>query len=156
MKSMKILPQKKQSAAMIAAKAVMLALTAVYPLFMTLMTAAGILVHSSSYGYDVTGMAVLLFVSGVSMTAGAILALPRKKLTSLVSLILTLCGLVLCLVMLGRLSACADNYGWTASGVYNGTAVSDLYKARLLPVIFPASIAAAIAVIQAFFGGYGK
>ena len=50
MKTMKNLPQKKQSAAMIAAKAVMLALTAVYPLFMTLMTAAGILVHSSSYG----------------------------------------------------------------------------------------------------------
>ena len=78
MKTRQNLPKKKQSAAMTAAKVVMLVLTAVYPLFMTLMTAAGILTHRSSYGSYVTGMAVLLIVSGVSVTTGVILALPRK------------------------------------------------------------------------------
>lgn len=156
MKTKKILPQKKQSAAMTAAKAVMLVLTAVYPLFMTLMTAAGILAHSSSYGSYVTGMAVLLIVSGVSLTAGAILTLPRKKLTSLVSLSPTICGLTLCLVTLSRLSAYADEHGWSGSGIYSGTAVSDMYESRLLPVIFPAAIAVVVAIIQAFFSDYGK
>ena len=151
MKTRQNLPIKKQSAAMTAAKVVMLVLTAVYPLFMTLMTAAGILTHRSSYGSYVTGMAVLLIVSGVSVTTGVILALPRKKMASLVSLSPTFCGLTLCLVTLSRLSAYADKHGWTASGMYSGTAVSDMYQSRLLPVVFPAAIAVVVAVIQAFF-----
>lgn len=141
---------------MTAAKAVMLVLTAVYPLFMTMMTAAGLLAHSSSYGSYVTGIAVLLIISGVSVTIGAFLTLPRKRLTSLFSLSPIICGLTLCLVTLSRLAAYSDEHGWTGSGMYIGVPVSDIYESRLLPVILPSAIALVIAVIQGFFSDCSK
>lgn len=135
---------------MIAAKALMLVLTAVYPLFMAVMTGSGLLYNRTSYGSYVAGLAVLLILSGVAMTVGALLTLPRKSIFSLASMPLTVCGFILCMVVLNRLAEFSDKQGWQGSGRYDGIPVSDMYKARLMPVIFPAAISLIIALIQYF------
>lgn len=135
---------------MIAAKALMLVLTAVYPLFMAVMTGTGLLYNRTSYGSYVAVLAVLLILSGVAMTGGALLTLPRKSIFSLVSMLLTICGFIMCMVVLSRLAEFSDKHGWQGSGKYDGIPVSDMYKARLMPVIFPAAIALIIALIQYF------
>lgn len=135
---------------MIAAKASMLVLTAIYPLFMAVLTGSGLLYNRTSYGSYVTGLAVLLIISGVAMTVGALLTLPQKSIFSFISMPLTICGFILCMVVLNRLAEISDKHGWQGYGKYDGIPVSDMYKARLLPVIFPAAIALIIALIQYF------
>lgn len=150
MKTKQCLPEKKRSPAMTSAKALMLVLTAIYPLFMTVMTGLGLLYNRTSYGSYVTGLAVLLILSGTAITAGALLTLPRKKLFSLISLPVTICSFILFMAVLNRLTELADKRGWQGSGKYIGISVSNMYKSRLMPVIFPAAAAVIIALIQYF------
>ncbi len=140
--------KQKSSPLMIAAKAVMLCLTAVYPVFMVGLSGAGLVYNSDSYGSSITLTGVLLIVSGLIMALGAVLCLFRKNLPDIVSLVCSGGGLALCLVMLHRLCTHADAAGWTDK--FAMTPISDMYRARIMPSIAPAALAAVIALIQLF------
>ena len=84
MKTKQRLPRRKHPY-LNAAKAVMLVLTAIYPVFMVMMTGAGIFYNRSSYGTVFGRYGIVLIVSGAVMAAGAILCLFRKNLPNLIS-----------------------------------------------------------------------
>ena len=120
---------------------VMLILTAIYPLFMTSMTAAGIIYHRTGYG-DISVQGVLLLASSLMLTAGAVLSIFRKKLCSILSASFLLTGSILCIASLKKLMEHADRFGWTGHGRYEGIPVSDMYLQRIAPAVIP--VAAAI------------
>lgn len=130
--------------------AAMLILTAVYPLFMVTMSGAGLIYNRSSYGERLCTAGVLLIVSGIAVTAGALLSLPEKRITAVLSLILTAGGLVLCLCMLSTLISHADSAGWSDS--YTMEPVSGMYRRRIMPAVLPASMAAVTAVSRLLTG----
>ena len=128
----------------------MLILTAVYPLFMVTMSGAGLIYNRSSYGERLCTVGVLLIVSGITMTAGALLSLPEKRITAVLSLILTAGGLVLCLCMLSTLISHADSAGWSDN--YTMEPVSGMYRRRIMPAVLPAVMAAGTAVSRLITG----
>ncbi len=138
--------KKKRNPLLTAAKVVMLILTAVFSLTMTAMAGAGLIYNGDSYGSKLVNIGAALISSGILMTAGAVFCVFRKTLHNTISIICTGSGLALCLVMLRRLCIHADNAGWTDSVTLSP--ISDMYSARLLPVIAPAALAIIIAVIQ--------
>lgn len=133
---------------MVAAKVIMLALTVVYPLVMVILSGAGLIYNSESYGSELTAVGTMLVISGVLLTAGAVFCLFRKTLPNIISLVCSAPGLVLCLTMLYKLADHADRAGW--SDKFTMTPISDMYKARIFPSIAPAAIAIVIAAIQLF------
>ena len=124
--------------------AAMLILTAVYPVFMVMMSGAGLIYNRSTYGERLCTAGVLLIVSGAAMTTGSILALPEKRITAAVSLLLIAGGLVLCLCMLHILTSHADSAGWSDN--YTMEPVSAMYRRRMLPSVIPAAMAGGLAV----------
>ena len=138
--------KKRKNPLIIAAKAVMLVLTAVYPLFMVCMSGAGLIYNGESYGAELKNTGVFLIISAVLMVFGAFLCLFRKKTPNILAIILALGGLVLCLVMLKQLTDHADSSGWTDK--YTMLPVSDMYMRRILPSIAPCVLTAAIAAVQ--------
>ena len=120
--------------------AAMLILTAVYPVFMVMMTGAGLIYNRSTYGERICTTGMLLIVSGAAVTAGVLLSLPKKRSTAVISLILTAAGLTLCLCMLHILTSHADSAGWSDN--YTMEPVSALYRRRILPSVIPAAMAA--------------
>lgn len=150
MKTKRFNNEKKHYPAITAVKALTLVLTMIYPLFMTVMTGSGLLYNRISYGSYITTLAVLLIFSGVFITVGILLTLPRKKLFSIISLPVTVCSFILFMAVLSRLTKFADKQGWQGSGRYIGISVSNMYKSRLMPVVFPAAAAVIIALIQCF------
>lgn len=155
MRTRQRLPRKKHPY-MNTAKAVTLVLTAVYPLFMTCMTGAGIYYNRSSYGAVFANYGILLMLSGVLMTAGAILCIFRKSITNLASLFFTSTGLIMCLAILSKLVKRAKANGWHGSGVYENVSASSLFQTRLLPCMIPAGLAAVIALCQYFSYDLGE
>lgn len=134
---------RKKHGIMIVAKALMVILTAVYPLFMVVLSGAGLIYNRESYGSTLTIVGGALIASGVIMSAGAILCLFGKNITS------ALCsggGLALCMAMLHKLCEHADRAGW--SDKFTMAPISDMYKARILPCIVPVALAAVIATVQ--------
>ena len=129
-------------------KILTLLLTAVYPVLMTCLSGAGLIYNRSSYGSSLTAVGVFLIISGAAMTAGAILCLPRRSVPNVLSVILSLCGLALCLAMLFRLTSHADRAGW--SDIRTMTPVSDMYRSRILPVTAPACLSSVLSLIQLF------
>lgn len=140
--------KKKKKPLLTAAKAVMLLLTAVFSLIMTIMAGAGLIYNGDSYGRKLINIGIILIISGILMTLGAFFCVFRKTLHNVISIICTVPGLVLCLVMLHRLCMHADNAGWTDSVTI--TPISDMYASRILPVIAPAALSLVIAIVQLF------
>lgn len=149
MKTRQRLPRKKHPY-LNALKAVTLVLTAIYPVFMTMMTGAGILYNRGSYGSSFARYGTILIVSGCLMTSGTILCLFRKNLTSLLSPFFSLTGLVMCMAVLSRLVKHADEHGWHGSGMYENVSASYTFQTRLLPCILPAIAATVTALCQYF------
>lgn len=131
-----------------AAKAIMICLTAVYPLFMVGLSGAGLVYNRSSYGSELAAVGVFLIASGLVIALGAALCLPRRNTANIVSLVCSVGGAALCLAMMYKLCSHADFAGWTDK--YAMTPISDMYKARIFPAAVPAAIAAVIALIQLF------
>lgn len=140
----------KQKPLMTFAKALLIILTAVYPLFMTVMTGIGILSKSESYGRNIALCGTALTISGVTLTAAAILCLFRKSLPNLLSMLLSIPGFVLCMAALHKLVSHAKAAGWMGRGVYSLVPVADMYRQRIFPVIFPFLLTLVIAAIQFF------
>ncbi|MBO7395660.1 MAG: hypothetical protein J6U16_06035 [Ruminococcus sp.] len=140
--------KKRKNPFITAVKAVMLVLTAVYPLFMVCMSGAGLIYNRESYGSELAAVGVFLIISGLVMALGAVLALPRRNLPNIAAIVSSVGGLALCLAMLYKLCFHADAAGWTDK--FALTPISDMYRARLLPSIAPAAIAAVVAAVQLF------
>lgn len=140
----------KQKPLMTFAKAMLIVLTAVYPLFMTMMTGIGILSKSEKYGRMISGCGAALVVSGAALTAAAVLCLFRKSLPNLLAMILSVPGFALCMGSLYKLSDHAKAAGWMGHGVYSLVPVADMYRQRILPVILPFLLTLVIAAIQFF------
>lgn len=126
-------------------KLILAVLTVIFPVLMVMLAGAGLLHNSDSYGREVTRIGIFLIASGALMTAGTVLVLFRKNIASLIC---SCTGFSLCMLMLYKLTEHADSAGW--SDAYTMEPVSDMYTARILPVIAPFAIAAVLAVIQFF------
>ena len=135
--------KKRRNPLITVLKAIMLVLTAVYPLFMVCMSGTGLIYNRESYGSELAAVGVFLIVSGLVMTLGAVLALPRRNLPNIAAIVCSVSGLVLCLVMLCKLCTHADAAGWTDK--FALTPISDMYRARVLPSIVPAATAVVLA-----------
>ncbi len=127
-------------------KIIMLVLTAVYSCTMTILSGAGLYYNRESYGEKLENIGIMLIVSGILMTVGAVLCLFRKNILNIISLVFSCSGFALCMTMLYKLCDHADRAGW--SDKYNMSPVSDMYKSRIMPCIAPFVIAVAVAVLQ--------
>ncbi len=127
-------------------KIIMLVLTAVYSCTMTVLSGAGLYYNRESYGEKLENIGIMLIVSGILMTVGAVLCLFRKNILNIISLVFSCSGFALCMTMLYKLCDHADRAGW--SDKYNMSPISDMYKSRIMPCIAPFVIAVAVAVLQ--------
>lgn len=139
---------KKKNIFLTVIKIIMIILTVIYSVLMVCLAGAGLIYNGDSYGSSITALGALLIVSGVLMTAGAVLCLFRKNMLNIISIFFSIGGLALCLTMLFRLTNHADSAGWSDN--YNMTPVSDMYKSRILPVIAPAALSVIAALIRLF------
>lgn len=126
-------------------KLLLVILTVIFPILMVMLAGAGLLYNSDSYGVELSRVGVLLIISGAAMTVGTVLVLLRKNIASLIC---SCTGFVLCMTMLYKLTSHADSAGW--SDAYTMEPASDMYIARILPVIIPFVISAALSLIQFF------
>ncbi|MBR4627477.1 MAG: hypothetical protein IKO47_07250 [Ruminococcus sp.] len=138
------------------AKAVMIVLTLIYPMFMVMMTGAGIILHRDVHGAAFGRCGVWLIVSGVMMTAGTVLCMFRKSITNLISPFLSGGGFLLCMYILTKLVKRADANGWRGPGIYEGVTMSYLFKSRLIPCILPVALAVTVALCQYFSYDLGE
>ena len=155
MSSRQRLPRKKHPY-LNTAKAVMLVLTAVYPMFMVMMTGAGIFYNRSSYGSFFGRLGIVLIASGAFMTAGAVLCIFRKNLTNLLSPFFSVSGFITCMYVLSRLVARAKANGWHGSGIYEEVSASYTFQTRLIPCILPVGLSVVIALCQYFSYDLGE
>ncbi len=133
---------KKKSAVLIL-KLALIAFTLIYPLFMVIMSGAGLVSNSESYGSKLTFTGILLILSGVMMTAGTVFLLLRKKIPSL---LLSSAGFIICITAMLKLIRHADNAGWYSH--ISMQPAGDIYFARIFPVIIPFILTAAISIID--------
>lgn len=125
-------------------RSIMIILTLVYPLFMTCLAGMGLIYNKASYGRNMEIIGILMIISGLSMTSGAFMCLFRKKSVNIISLTCSISGLILCLAMLYLLCSHADNAGWVDN--YTLNPISDMYRARILPVTIPSAISTGISI----------
>lgn len=127
-------------------KIIMIIFTLIYPLFMTCLAGSGLIYNKSGYGDKVANIGFFLTISGLMMTVGAFLCIFTQKIINIISFICSISGLIMCLIMLYLLCNHADNAGWSDN--YTMLPISNMYKSRILPVIFPAFTAIIISLIN--------
>lgn len=125
---------------------IMLAFTLIYSVFMVNLSGAGLIYNKSGYGAEIAAVGVFLIISGILMTSGAFLSLSGKKFLNIISVVSSISGLVLCLVMLYILCSHADKSGWRDN--YTLAPVSGMYRERILPVIIPACMSLIRAILN--------
>lgn len=136
---------KKRSPLLFVLKIILIILTVIYPVFMVIFTGSGLIYNSESYGAELTQTGVFFIISGILMTVGTVLCCLKKNI---VSIICSCTGFALCMAMLYKLVDHADRSGW--SNKLTMEPISDMYFARIIPVIAPFIIAVTVAIIQFF------
>ena len=127
-------------------KIALIALSAVYCLFMPAMTGAGLLYNSAAYGAELTQAGVLFIVSAVLMSAAAVMCFFKKKILNILSIVFAPSGAVLCLAMLHRLCTHADRSGWTDK--FTMEQISRMYERRILPCVIPVVLIIAVSAVN--------
>lgn len=129
---------------------VLAAATLVYPGFMDMMSAAGWMynVNAGNYPEAFRAWAVWMYIGGGLLCAAAVLVLlgVRKQLWRLNYAAIGCCvpGLTACMVVLQQFCTYADqNFPGIRETMQP---VSELYRDRILPTVFPALLAAVLAV----------
>lgn len=135
----------RKSVPMTVMRAILAVLTLVYPFFMVILSGAGLVYNSDSYGEDIVRIGALLIASGVAMGIGTLLVMLKQNIASLV---FEIPGFALCMVMLDKLVTHADSAGW--SNAHTMEPISSMYITRIIPVIAPFILAVTIALIQFF------
>ena len=129
-------------------KIIMIILTVIFCVLMVMLAGVGIVYNAESYGEQLESYGKLMILSGILMTSGSILCIPRKTFVNIVSVVFSCSGFALCMAMLYKICDHADRAGW--SDKYNMTPISDMYKARIIPCAVPVAIAVVVALIQIF------
>ena len=129
---------------MLISKILLVLLTAVYPMFMVLLSGAGLLYNYQNYELKVCIIGVLLIVSSVFLTASALLCLPKNTRLNKLSVALSVSGLILCMTTLFELVNYADLNGWNR----NFKPISNMYKSRINPVFFQSLLDIIICYVQ--------
>lgn len=129
-------------------KVMLMILTAIYPLFMTMLTGIGIVSNSASYGRMITGCGVVLVISGAAMTAAAMMCIFRKKILNILAIVISVSGFTVCMGALYKLVKHAENAGWMGQGAYSLMPVADMYKQRIIPDIVPFLLILIISAVQ--------
>ncbi len=142
--------RSKQKTYMTVMKIILIVLTLIYPVFMTMLTGAGIISNRASYGSRITSYGACLMLSGALMTAGALLCMSRRSTQNLLSALISSSGFALCMTVLIKLIKHAESAGWTGIAKYEGVPVSDMYRTRVGPVIAPFLLTILISAIQYF------
>lgn len=124
-------------------KTILIILTVIFSVLMLPLAGAGLIYNSDSYGEKIFTVGILFILSGILLTAGAILACVRKNIPSI---ILTITGFTLSMIMLYILVKHADSSGWSDN--YTIEPASSMYMGRILPVGIPAAISVLTALIQ--------
>lgn len=126
-------------------KLILALLTVVFPGFMVISTGAGLIYNRESYGAELTRIGAAFIVSSVMMLGGTLLVCLKKNISAVIS---SAGGFAICMIMLCKLADHADRSGW--SDKYTMAPVSNMYISRIIPVIAPFLLTAAIAMIQYF------
>ena len=137
---------KKSSRLMTTAKLCTLLLSIIFSGAMTTLSGAGLIHNRTSYGESLANIGFLIIISAGFMLSGAILCFFRTNLMNILSIILSFSGLILCMIMLKKLTDHADISGWTDK--YTLEPVSSMYFRRILPCIVPVLMSETIAVLQ--------
>ena len=127
-------------------KAAILLLSAVYCLFMPVMTGLGLLYNHASYGKFLTLTGVYFIVSALLMTAGTVMCGSRKKAKNVLSVILLVPGFIICMVMLNNLCHYADIRGWSSN--FEIERISSMYKRRIIPCVIPVTAAVILSAVS--------
>lgn len=127
-------------------KAAILLLSAVYCLFMPVMTGLGLLYNRASYGKFLTLTGVYFIVSALLMTAGTVMCGSRKKAKNVLSVIFLILGFIICMVMLHNLCHYADIRGW--SDKFEIERISSMYKRRIIPCVIPVTAAVILSAVR--------
>ncbi len=143
-KNRKALP-KRSSPTMKAAKAAALVLSLIF-CGMTALSGAGLIYNRASYGGELAVTGLLLIISAAMMLSGAVLCLFRRNLPDIAAVVLSAAGLLLCMIMLKKLTDHANMSGWTDK--YTLMPISGMYVRRILPCIIPAAVSAIVAAVQ--------
>lgn len=138
--------KNKKKYAVLAVKILLMILTFIFPITMVCLAGAGLVYNGENYGKSLVDTGIFLIISGILMTSGSILCILKKRLPNILSLIFSISGFSLCMIFLYRLCEHADSAGWADS--FSMQPVSDMYKARILPIIFPVIISVVIAIIH--------
>ena len=127
-------------------KAAILLLSAVYCLFMPVMTGLGLLYNHASYGKFLTLTGGYFIVSALLMTAGTVMCGSRKKAKNVLSVIFLILGFIICMVMLHNLCHYADIRGW--SDKFEIERISSMYKRRIIPCVIPVTAAVILSAVR--------
>ncbi len=136
---------KKKSPLMTSLRALLIVLTRIFPVLMVMLSGAGLVYNSDSYGADVTRTGVMLIVSGALMTMGTVLVCLKRDI---ISLVFSISGFALCMTMLYKLVKHADAAGW--QNAHTMEPISDMYFSRIIPTIAPFVLAVMLALIHYF------
>ena len=135
----------RKSVPMTVMRVILAVLTLVYPIFMVILSGAGLVYNSDSYGEDIVRIGAMLIASGIALGIGTLLVMLKQNIASLV---FEIPGFALCMVMLDKLVTHADSAGW--SNAHTMEPISSIYITRIIPVIAPFILAVTIALIQFF------
>lgn len=126
-------------------KIFLIASTAVYPLFMNLLSGIGWISTYGKYGSEFTVMGTFMIISSALMTAAVVLCMIKLNVSAVLA---ETAGFAAAMTVMVKMMNCADERGW--SDMYTMQPVSDIYRNRILPTIVPFLLLIAAAVLQYF------
>lgn len=126
-------------------KVLLIASTAVYPLFMDLLSGIGWISAYGKYGSEFTVMGTVMIVSSLLMTAAAVFCLLKFNIPAVVT---ETAGFAAAMTVMVKMMNIADERGW--SDMYTMQPVSDMYRNRILPTVIPFVLLIITAVLQYF------
>lgn len=126
-------------------KIMLIASTAVYPLFMNLLSGIGWISTYGKYGTEFTAMGTVMLVSSGLMTAAVVLCMIKRNISAVVT---ETAGFAAAMTVMVKMMNLADERGW--SDMYTMQPVSDMYRNRILPTVIPFVLLIAAAVLQYF------
>lgn len=118
---------------LIVLKIVLAVATLIYPLFMVILSGAGLVFNGNSYGLKLVLCGIFWIVSGLMLTSGSLLCLMKKNIPAL---ILSSAGFLICMAVLFIVTAHAEKYSWNMP-YYAEFTVSGMYIKRIIPTALP-------------------
>lgn len=118
---------------LIVLKIVLAVSTLIYPLFMVILSGAGLVFNGNSYGLKLVLCGIFWIVSGLMLTSGSLLCLMKKNIPAL---ILSSAGFLICMTVLFIVTAHAEKYSWNML-YYAEFTVSGMYIKRIIPTALP-------------------